>query len=278
LGLTLKPNSHVRFGPLIEYEFANFRCSATQGYQEGLGCGEGSASAATRWIDKGETQQVTLKLSTTIDGRDSIVRPRKGYFVEANADFGVGRADLGDENSYRPIRYIKLVGSFSTFAPIAHGATGYISTRVGHIFDVAQDGYVPLFKKFYLGGTSTLRGFGEDQVLPADDPNWPAEAVRPAIAAPSTGGNFVALVRGEIRFRLAADYDGAVFIDAGELLRSPSNFSLNSLALGTGFGIRYATPIGPLMLDLGIRVLDGNRAYESGFWRLFGLHFSIGYF
>jgi outer membrane protein insertion porin family len=279
-GLTIKPVSYLRFGPFIEYEFAKFYCPS---YKEGLGCGtvSGTVDPATRRIDSGATHQVSFRLAGTLDGRDSVLRPKNGYFLDAYADFSLGRADLANESSYRPIRYIKLLGSFNVFRPLSKSATWHLSTKIGQIFQLAENDYVPLFKRFYLGGTNSIRGFAEDQILPADDANWPADSVnpidpgRPAI---SLGGNFFVLVRGEIRFPFSDEHDGAVFIDAGELLDSTRNFSLSSLAVGAGFGVRYLTPIGPLMFDLGIRIVDGIRAYNSGFWQLFGLHFSIGYF
>ena len=155
-----------------------------------------------------------------------------------------------------------------------------MSARAGQIFEFFDSSYVPLFKRYYLGGTNSIRGFAEDQILPADDEKWPATSFSPInspIAPLSLGGNFLALVRTEIRFHLGENYDGAVFLDAGELLLSPLNFSFAAIAVGTGFGIRYKTPIGPLMLDIGIRIVDGNRSYNAGFLQLFGLHFSIGY-
>lgn len=278
-GVTVKPNSQFRVGPNVQYEFAQFYCPV--GYKEGLGCGLGALDPATRRIDTGATHQATIKLSSSLDGRDSILRPKNGYFLDTSAEFGIGRADLGSINSYRAISYIKLLGNFNVFRPLSKSSTWHLSFRAGQIFELAQDDYVPLFKRFYLGGTNTIRGFAEDQILPADDPNWPATSfgpIDPNLPALSLGGNTFVLVRAEVRFPFSAEHDGAVFIDTGELLRSASNFSLSSVAVGAGFGIRYLTPIGPLMLDLGIRIIDGIRAYNSGFWQLFGLHFSIGYF
>lgn len=275
LGLSFKPSEHFRFGPSIDYEFAKFFCQ--DGYREGRGCGDGAIGSATRRIDSGFTQQATLRLAAAYDGRDSVLRPKNGFFADASVDVAFGGADLGVRNS--PIGYAKLMGSVNVFRPLTKSATWQLSMRLGQIFDFAEDNYVPLFKRFYLGGTNSIRGFAEDQILPADDPDWPADAFNPREPGVlSRGGYFMALLRGEIRFPLNSDFDGAIFVDSGELLNSTSNFSFSSLAVGAGFGVRYLTPIGPLMFDIGVRIVDGIRAYNAGFWQLFGLHFSIGYF
>ena len=46
--------------------------------------------------------------------------------------------------------------------------------KSGWIQSYDSMGYVPFFKRFFLGGTKTIRGFNEDQILPVDDEEWPA--------------------------------------------------------------------------------------------------------
>ncbi|MDA0713327.1 MAG: BamA/TamA family outer membrane protein, partial [bacterium] len=158
-----------------------------------------------------------------------------------------------------------------TFTPIGPYFTWVMNTKVGNITNFFYDGYVPLFKRFYLGGTNTVRGFSEDQILPSDNISINNKVYI------SLGGNFFALMRNEIRFPLSQNLDGGVFVDVGELLDNPKNFSLLSLSSSCGFGIRYNTPIGPLLFDLAFRLFAGKQNLSLNIIDRVGFHFSIGY-
>lgn len=61
-----------------------------------------------------------------------------------------------------------------------------------------------------------------------------------------------------------------VFLDAGQVKESAFRYDLGHLRYAAGPGIRYATPVGPLRLDIGFPL---NRPSGLPSWQI---HFSIG--
>ena len=63
----------------------------------------------------------------------------------------------------------------------------------------------------------------------------------------------------ELRMPLYGDLGGAIFVDASDVSSFKSNIRLYVPHLSAGFGIRYATPVGPLRVDLGFRIPGAQR-------------------
>ncbi len=138
--------------------------------------------------------------------------------------------------------------------------------------------YVPLFERFYLGGSDSVRGFTPDGVIPVDlrqdDPSKP----RPLV---SQGGTAFWNTRGELRFPIVGPLEGGLFVDAGQLLLDWTQFNPAFLSAGVGGGLRINTPVGPLVLDLGFGILDGVRGLglqQGDLTRRFVIHPALGYF
>ena len=108
----------------------------------------------------------------------------------------------------------------------------------------AQDsiGPIPLNHRFYAGGSGSIRG-------------WRARQLGD-IAEPEYGGNTLIETNFEDRFRIAGDFGGVAFVDAGNLWNSYRDITLGTIAVASGFGLRYNTFFGPLRVDFGFRVYD----------------------
>ncbi len=74
----------------------------------------------------------------------------------------------------------------------------------------------------------------------------------------------------ELRFPVRGNLGAALFLDVGNVFADFESISTEEIREDIGFGIRYATPIGPLRLDVA-RLLDA-RSGESAT----KLHFAIG--
>ena len=140
---------------------------------------------------------------------------------------------------------------------------------------------IPLEDRYRLGGTGSLRGYRRDAVGPrnlAPDVQvaWP-DALDPVIAyvgrnAPdrwvTTGGDVMSVNTAELLMPLsslgATSWDGyalALFADVGQvwLLGADADSEGRTVAdlvpswrYGVGGGVRIATPVGPLQLDVGV--------------------------
>ena len=109
---------------------------------------------------------------------------------------------------------------------------GLIGERGGaNQFDLPPD------KRFYAGGSATVRGYKYQSVGPQFPDRNPQ------------GGTAVTAGTVEFRQRILGNYGVAVFADAGQVTANGPPFA-GSWHVGVGAGARYYTPIGPIRLDV----------------------------
>ena len=69
------------------------------------------------------------------------------------------------------------------------------------------------------------------------------------------------------------------FLDAGNVYDRVGHLDLGRLRSGAGFGVRYASPIGPIRVELGFKLGERHEfgcGDQPGLECLTQLHFSIG--
>ena len=101
---------------------------------------------------------------------------------------------------------------------------------------------VPIFKRFFAGGSTTVRGFAFQKLGPLDDNKDPV------------GGNSLLIGSLESRFPIWRDIGGVVFLDIGNVYSQEWDFRLDQIKYSPGLGLRYDTLIGPLRIDVGYTV------------------------
>ena len=91
------------------------------------------------------------------------------------------------------------------------------------------------------------------------------------------------LLNSELRFRLTGAFGLVTFLDAGNVYDRVQHMSLARIRGGAGFGVRYASPIGPIAVDLGFKLgeryvfgSDQNSDASPTQEPLTALHISIG--
>ena len=193
----------------------------------------------------------TVSASWVHDTRDNVLDAHRGFY--ANYEVGVSPYWLGSNFSFGHIlaqtSYYKNLHS-----------TGIIwanSLRLG-LQQAFAGSEVPLSARFFAGGGSTLRGFplngaGPQRTLPVcGDPSDPATCSK--ITVPE-GGNELMIVNTELRFPLNKIKEGlgiVTFYDGGNVFPSVGFHDFTKLySNNVGIGIRYATPVGPIRIDLG---------------------------
>lgn len=125
---------------------------------------------------------------------------------------------------------------------------------------------VPFSKKYFLGGASSIRGWGRYEVSPLSRSGLPL------------GGNGLLQASLEARRTFGTRLGGVVFIDGGNVWPSGRDITINDLRYAAGTGIRYDTPVGPIRVDVGYQLnpipdlMVGGQPQPRR-WRL---HFSIG--
>ncbi len=230
--------------------------------------------------------QSGLDLSFVLDLRDDPFNPTKG---------GVGTllVTVTDE-ILSDLSFVRGEASWSWWVPLAgFGLQGRV--RGGAAWVPAGLGTLPLEDRFRLGGGANLRGFALDSVGPAnevsrEDIPFP-EQLAPLVGfggldEPSrwvaTGGDAMALASLEMRVPFEklglSAWTGtqlAFFVDAGNVwfLRPDIADSVPTdplLRWSAGVGLRRATAIGPIQVDVGF---NPERLRDEAFWQI---HVTLG--
>ncbi|MDB6148134.1 MAG: hypothetical protein JWO45_1798 [Spartobacteria bacterium] len=135
--------------------------------------------------------------------------------------------------------------------------------RVGGIHNLGNESStgldLPIDERFFNGGSTTVRSFSERQLGPLDHRDHPL------------GGEFFTVFNAEYTFPIFGELQGAVFVDAGNLLPSSERPGLNEMRYAIGAGLRYKLPIGPIRLDYGVNP-DPHPGEDPG-----AFHFSFGF-
>jgi len=213
-----------------------------------------SASSAAPSADSEEFDSRSILVVTpfiSYTTRDSFIRPTKGIFTSFSFDVSKGvRNSLDDFIKYRyDLRYYTTPLKRITFAFL--GRAGYISSY-------GSGGQIPQDQLFFLGGTSTVRGYDEN-LLRYDADGTPI------------GGLSALLGSIEARIELGYNFELTTFYDTGSVADAPDDTGSSSFRSSVGLGLRYITPIGPIGILYGHK-LDRREGESAG-----RFHFSIGY-
>ena len=215
-------------------------------------------------------------------GLDPTTREQNGTLNALGADFQHTTADnlLNAHHGYQLAFHAEeagrlVPGSFNYYSgsadarhylPIGNNVVIASRLQLGNIRPVGNDpGNVPFGKKFFLGGATSVRGWGRYEL-------------GPLVSGQPVGGNSMIAFSEELRATLRGNFGGVIFLDAGNVWDQAFEFKLGELRYAVGPGLRYQTPVGPIRLDFGYQLnptpeLIVNGSPQTRRWRL---HFSIG--
>jgi outer membrane protein insertion porin family len=204
---------------------------------------------------KNETQ-VTSRISPTFvhDSRDNFLNPSTGW----RHVLGFQLAGLGGskftKSTYEVTYYRPLLGKL---VAAAHVQIDYAEGYGGE--------ELPSFEKYFMGGSTSLRGFNIQDVGPKDDDEDPI------------GGSQSLLLNLELQYPFTKSFRGFVFYDRGNVYGSgfdisstSENFDLGKMRSSIGAGVRFISPFGPLGFAYGIKLDKKNGESAAEF------HFSAG--
>lgn len=180
-----------------------------------------------------------IEPSIIIDRLDNKVDPKCGSFTAISCK-GMFPLHLKSGS------FLKLLGEQSFFYPLYNDSIiGAIRFRLGHIFCSDFTKLLPT-ERFYLGGSNSLRGYEPAMVPPLNACKSNNEKFWVPV-----GGKSMANINAELRFPLYNQLSGVIFNDMGVLSQQGFTTLTNGFLGATGFGLRYATPIGPIRFDIG---------------------------
>lgn len=119
--------------------------------------------------------------------------------------------------------------------------------------------FVPPEQRFYAGGPTTVRGYGQNQLGPVVRVIDSVGSSLDTITSP-TGGNSIIVANAEFRFPFpgfANRVQTALFVDAGQVIeRGNELFPARGVAVTPGLGIRFLSPLGPVRFDVAYNPRD----------------------
>jgi outer membrane protein insertion porin family len=183
----------------------------------------------------------------------------RGYQVAFHAE-QAGKLLPGTYN------YYGLSADGRHYLPVSDRLVVASRLQFGNIDPVGADLVnVPLSKKYFLGGATSIRGWGRYEVSPL-------------VEGLPVGGNSMLSFSEELRALLRGNLGGVVFLDGGNVWDKSFAFDLGDLRYAVGVGLRYQTPVGPFRFDYGYQLnpipgLLVNGEPSDRRWRI---HFSIG--
>ncbi|MBK1616579.1 outer membrane protein assembly factor [Rubrivivax gelatinosus] len=162
---------------------------------------------------------------------DSVVLPTEGYSLSLQASLGHAHGSAGDTGPFS-----RLYGRFTGYLPIGRAWYGSARLELGQV--VKRDAVaVPDSQLFRAGGDDSVRGYSY-------------RSLTPTVNGAESGGTSLLTASLELARPISASMPsvwGAVFVDAG---RAANGFSGFNPAIGSGVGVRWRSPVGPLKLDL----------------------------
>jgi outer membrane translocation and assembly module TamA len=204
----------------------------------------------------GRLAAVDLDLERT--AVDSDLDPHRGHVLTLHLNSA--RPWLGGD-----FRYDEALGEARVFVPVGARHVWASRARIGAIYArTAAD--VPLSQRYFLGGSTNLRGWGRFQVSPLAD-------------GLPIGGRALVDLTTELRVMVWRTVGAVAFVDAGNVWDESDTIRFRDLHVAIGPGLRYYSPVGVVRADVGVQLnrIEGlivNGQPERRRWRL---HFSIGH-
>ncbi|HEY0564555.1 MAG TPA: BamA/TamA family outer membrane protein, partial [Terriglobales bacterium] len=188
------------------------------------------------------------------DTRDNALDAHKGIYE--SAEFTLVPKALGSS-----VDFARFFGQTSYYKKIPANIIWANSLRIGLQAPFAGS-HVPVSELYFTGGGSTLRGFSLDGAGPQRFISICGSTQCFPTLVP-VGGNQLFILNSELRIPVDQVKKGlgvVGFYDGGNVYRSVgfSNFFSN-FTHSVGIGFRYATPVGPVRIDIG-HVLNSSPA------------------
>ncbi len=203
---------------------------------------------------------------------------RDNKFDARDGQFHIGTVELGNLFSGADDDFYKLVASGAWHVRTGERSSISLRLQAGRMWPfpdaTAALAAVPASDLFRTGGSSSVRGYAELELAGAD----------------GVGGLVQVISNVEYRFPIAGILSGAVFVDGGNVWARPTDLHLDQLAparpgtvldanqmrWSSGGGLRLASPVGPLRLDLGYRLYRDERDLEPDAPSRTAFSFSFG--
>ncbi|GAI79552.1 unnamed protein product, partial [marine sediment metagenome] len=181
---------------------------------------------------KGITNSV--KVQFMIDNRNEFFNPKKGIYILPLIEYAGG--PLGGANDF-----VRFELENRLYIPILQHT---IAQRIKLGVIIPTDG-IAIYEKYYIGGQNSLRGY-------------PKKSIGPDSIGHEKYGNIIGNYNFEARIALPLNFGIVGFFDIGYIDNEIYLLRSDFLKISAGLGLRYYTPIGPVRLDVGFPLTNGQ--------------------
>lgn len=208
-----------------------------------------------QYIQSSDSTTSSITPRIVYDDRDNAFNPTMGWKHQLSVEFAGG--PLGFDNNF-----VKLIEDSSHFISLPAGFVfgEHVKLGVGQGYWFGGTGYtdLPIYEKFFAGGTDTIRGYNERSVGPVN------------------GGDALFVSNTELKHLIVGPLIGVLFFDAGNAWTSLWSLNESHVQFGAGLGVRLTIPgtIMAIRLDYGWAIdsnLPSTSAPPGGV-----LHFNLG--
>ncbi|MEN8688555.1 MAG: BamA/TamA family outer membrane protein [Desulfobacterales bacterium] len=169
------------------------------------------------------------------DSRNNLLNPTTGSLL--GAKISVAPDFLGSELTYyQPVIDVKK------YVPLYKDIILAGRVHLETIQEIQDSSFIPGFKRLYLGGSDTVRGYAYQELPPLDRNGDPI------------GGQSSFNASVEARFPIYKELSGVTFLDTGLLDKDPFRLNFSDMLYTCGVGLRYNTVIGPIRVDFGYKL------------------------
>jgi outer membrane protein insertion porin family len=186
------------------------------------------------------SNNVPVSVGWSRDNRDSALVPSRGYYMQANAEYGTPIATT---------TYYKGDVQAQYYYSFARGFVLGLNFQGGYGNGLDGKPY-PIFKNYYAGGIGSVRGYEPGSLGPRD-----------VTTGDPIGGSRMLVGNIETTFPLpGTGYDRTLrvfaFVDGGNVWGNEGNsVGANGLRYSYGVGLEWISPIGPLKLDYALPIV-----------------------
>ncbi|MFC3023232.1 autotransporter assembly complex family protein [Vibrio zhugei] len=159
--------------------------------------------------------------------------------------------EYGDPTLFSETQILRVLAGTSWIRSYGDNHRGLLRVNGGANLAQNFDRVAPSLR-FFAGGDNSIRGYGYESISPRDSTG--------ALA----GAKYMVTSSLEYQYRVTGDWWAAFFVDSGDAFDTTPNWKT-----GTGFGLRWVSPVGPLRLDFAWG-LDNDPGDQ------FRIHFTLG--
>ena len=211
--------------------------------------------------EEGQTFFLTLYEKLTLNLRDDDGYPTSGSYH--SIEFEESLTALGSN-----IDYFKFYGHSAWYFNLIGRCVLSVAIRGGVIIPFGDSDEIPIQKRFFSGGATTIRSFQEKELPPLDEEDNPV------------GGEGIFLLSTELRIPVYGNLGISAFLDSGQIIsqvRKLQDYRISDLRYAVGFSLWYNTPIGPIRFDMGLNPKREENELTGTKDPMFAWFISIGF-